>query len=185
MNNAFKIISLLDQKLDAVIDLTLYGRAAIVLGFDNAPEECALSRDVDAVFRKGQAEELLETTNFWEAIESVNAALDKEGLYISHFFEEDQIILQADWRSHRKQINGPWEKISLFRLGDVDMLLSKLMRDDPVDLKDALFIHSSSGMDLETVQHAVRYAKVPPVPEIEEQFEIAARRFFKIIKSSR
>lgn len=179
MNNAVKILTALDQKLNATIDLTLYGRAALVLGFEHAPEECALSQDVDAVFRTGQAEELLATTNFWEAVDAVNAELSDQGLYISHFFEEDQVILRSDWRAHLKKIEGPWNKIDLYRLGDLDLLLSKLMRDDPIDLQDALFIQSSSGLELDMVRHAVRLARIPPIPEIEEQFALATRRFFQ------
>lgn len=55
MNNAKRILACLDRKLNAHIDLTLYGRAAIVLGFECPPDEYALSRDVDAVLWKGQA----------------------------------------------------------------------------------------------------------------------------------
>ncbi len=179
MNNAVKILTTLDQKLNAVVDLTLYGRAALVLGFEHAPQECALSQDVDAVFRKGQAEELLATTNFWEAVESVNAELADQGLYISHFFEEDQVILRPDWHAHVKSIKVPWKNIDLYRLGDLDLLLSKLMRDDPIDLQDALFIQSSSGLDPDMVRQAVRIARIPPIPEIEEQFALATRRFFQ------
>ena len=48
------------------VDLTLYGRAAFVLGFKNAPKEFALSKDIDVILSIGQADELARTTNFWE-----------------------------------------------------------------------------------------------------------------------
>ncbi len=64
MNNAEKILTALDRKLTASVELTLYGRAALFLGFEHPPAEYALSRDVDAVLWKGQAEMLLEILNF-------------------------------------------------------------------------------------------------------------------------
>jgi hypothetical protein len=93
MTNAQRILMLLDAQLTSRIDLTLYGRAALHLGFPSAPEEHALSRDVDAVLWLGQAEELSEKTNFWNAIEHVNQELADQELYISHFFTESQVIL--------------------------------------------------------------------------------------------
>jgi hypothetical protein len=62
------------------VELTLYGRAALHLGFPQAPPEHAMSRDVDAVLWLGQAEELQEKTNFWEAIERVNQELSDQEL---------------------------------------------------------------------------------------------------------
>lgn len=37
MKNAVKILTALDRKLNAVIDLTLYGRAVLVPGFEHVP----------------------------------------------------------------------------------------------------------------------------------------------------
>ena len=68
VNNAECILSALDDKLNTAVELTLYGRAALVLGFKDAPEEFAQSKDIDAILWIGQADELARTTNFWEAI---------------------------------------------------------------------------------------------------------------------
>jgi len=51
VNNALVILDALDQLLEAPVDLTLYGRAALALGFHDPPEEYAWSRDVDVVLR--------------------------------------------------------------------------------------------------------------------------------------
>lgn len=101
MTNAQRILALLDARLTSKVELTLYGRAALHLGFPNAPKEHALSRDVDAVLWLGQAEELGEKTNFWDAIEHVNQELADQELYISHFFTESQVILLPGWYSNR------------------------------------------------------------------------------------
>ncbi len=177
LTNAEQILRSLDSKLNAAVDLTLYGRAAIVLGFKNSPPESALSHDVDAVFWLGQTEELLQSSNFWTAVEAVNRELAGQELYISHFFEENQVILRPDWRSHRVRIQGGWIHLVVHRLGDIDLFLSKLMRDDSLDLADARFIVERAGLTDEQVRAAIASARVPDVPEIREQFEICTRRF--------
>ena len=179
VNHAEKILSALDERLNTVVELTLYGRAALSLGFPSSPVEMALSRDVDAVFWVGQAQELANTTNFWEAVEGVNRFFAEQELYISHFFEETQVILRPQWRQERVKIPGTWERLDLFRLGDVDLLLSKMMRDDPLDLRDALFIARSAGMKKEAIELALKQAHVPNVPEIREQFQICQKKFLQ------
>jgi hypothetical protein len=183
MNNAEIILACLDQKLNARIELTLYGRAALLLGFESPPDEYALSRDVDAVFWKGQAEMLFETTNFWTAVNEVNHELTDQELYISHFFEEDQVILRQDWRIQRIQVKGSWKHLDLSRLGDIDLLLSKLMRDDPIDLEDAMFIYEQGHLDIATLTQAFQDARIPDIAEIKEQFVLASHRFLHAISN--
>lgn len=95
-SNAEKILKALDTHLNSVVELVLYGRAALFLGFPDPPHEFALSKDIDAVMWLGQAEKLHETTNFWDAVNIVNKELEAQGLYITHFFEENQVILTPD-----------------------------------------------------------------------------------------
>ena len=64
MSNAESILGCLAAKLTSEVELTLYGRAALQMGFAAPPEEYALSRDVDAVLWTGQAEALDRDTNF-------------------------------------------------------------------------------------------------------------------------
>ncbi len=118
MNNASRILSLLDKNLNTKVELTLYGRAALRLGFDNPRDEYALSKDIDAVFWIGQAESLLEKTNFWEAVEKVNEELADQELYISHFVTEDQVVLTKSWIRNRDPIKGNWKNLLMFRLHD-------------------------------------------------------------------
>ena len=181
MSNAKRILSLLDRKLEHDVDLTLYGRAALQLGFDSPVEEFAWSKDVDAVLWMGQAEELAATTTFWQAAEELNEELADEGLYISHFFTEDQVILLPDWRQNRACITGPWNHLDLYRLGDADLLLSKLMRDDPIDQADARFIYERSGFSRQDVQKVLSQARVPETPEIKEQFEICSKKLLALM----
>ncbi len=177
MTNAEIILENLDKRLNTKVDLTLYGRVALLLGFAGAGDEYALSRDVDGVLWVGQAEELLNQSNFWEAVEAVNQELSDHNLYISHFFEETQVILRPDWRSQRVAIPGAWRRIKLHRLGDEDLFLSKLMRYDPQDLKDARFIAERAGWSQERLTQIIRQARVPDIPEIREQFALCAGMF--------
>jgi hypothetical protein len=176
VNNARRILDGLDARLHAAVELTLYGRAALSLGFPSPREEFAWSLDVDAVLWTGQAEELLAQGNFWPAVESLNQDLAPSGLYISHFFVEDQVILRSDWRQHRVAIPGSWRWLRLHRLGDVDLLLSKLMRDDPQDQSDALFIAERAGLSKEAIRAAAAQARVPDLVEIREQFSICLQK---------
>jgi len=170
MTNAERILLALDAKLAKRVDLTLYGRAALQLGFVPPPEDAALSRDVDAVLRMGQAEEMNENTNFWDAAEAVNRELAGDDLYISHFFVEDQVILTPEWFSQRVSIPGSWKRMDLFRLGNADLLLSKLMRNDPIDCRDALFIARTAGFSVADVQTLAQRARVPQSSELQSEF---------------
>ena len=105
MTHAEKLLAAVDERLSGSVELTLYGRAALHLGFPGLPPEYALSRDVDAV------------------------------------------------------------------------LLSKLMRDDPIDRADAQLIVKTAPLSSEQIHLAIQSARVPAVPEIAEQFERCSKRF--------
>jgi lysyl-tRNA synthetase class 2 len=179
VNNAERILSALDTELNKSVELTLYGRAAFVLGYKDAPEEFARSRDIDAILWIGQADELSRTTNFWEAVEAVNREFRDQELYISHLFEEDQVIVTSKWRDQRVRINQTWNKLEVYRLGDVDLFLSKLMRNDPQDIADAQFVADRAGWSQKIIARIIGSARVPDIPEIREQFFICAAHFLR------
>jgi hypothetical protein len=181
VSNAERILTLLDRKLEHDVELTLYGRAALQLGFESPPDEFASSKDVDAVLWLGQAEELASTTTFWEAANALNDELAVEGLYISHFFTEDQIILTPEWRKKRIRLPGPWTHLDLYRLGNADLLLSKLMRDDPIDQADARFICERGGIARQELEQILVQARVPEAAEIKEQLEICSNKLLALI----
>lgn len=177
MNRAEIILATLDRYLQSRVELTLFGRAAMALGFSDPPPEFGLSLDVDGVLWNGQAEELLERTNFWSAVELANAELADAKLYISHFFQEDQVVLSPAWRTRRAALPGAWNRLTLFRLGDEDLFLSKLMRVDPQDLADARFVAGRAGWTPAQIRTILKEARVPGIPEIREQFELCSREF--------
>ena len=176
MTNAEIILRELDRRLSSRVELNLFGRAALSLGFEHPREEFGHSLDVDAVLPVGAAEAFLENTNFWKAVEQTNEALAPRDLYVSHFFTEDQVILTERWMEKRIPIQGDWERITLFRLSDEDLLLSKLMRDDPHDFEDALFIVETRDWNGADVKAIVNQARIPDSSEIREEFAKARDR---------
>ena len=51
------------------------------------------------------------------------------------------------------------------------------MRDDPIDRADAMFIVRAAPLSIDQIRMTILAARVPPVPEIDEQFRICTRRF--------
>lgn len=171
---AHRILGELDSRLNSPVELTIYGRAAFFLGFPDPPPQFSQSLDVDAILWLGQADELDAKTNFWEALEETNLALESQGFYMSHLFEEDQVILTAGWRAQRVAIAGEWKWLNLTRLSDKDLFLSKLMRDDPQDREDALFIVRRNGWNEGDIKVFFEEALVPDLQEIRDEFEKAS-----------
>ncbi|MEJ6581388.1 MAG: hypothetical protein QNL33_19195 [Akkermansiaceae bacterium] len=170
---AHRILSELDRHLDSPVELTLYGRAAFFLGFPDPPPQFSQSLDVDAILWLGQADELEANTNFWEALEETNLALKSEGYYMSHLFEENQVILTEGWREERASISGAWKHLCLTGLPDKDLFLSNLMRDDPQDREDALFIVRRNDWKVGTITEFFEEAVIPDLQEIHDEFDKA------------
>lgn len=179
MNYAQKILSELDSHLTSAVELSLYGRAAFLLGFEDPAPEFSQSLDVDGVLWMGQAEYLFEETNFWSALETTNENLESENLYMSHLFEENQVILSKDWKKNRVSIAGAWKHLTLLRLSDEDLLLSKLMRDDPQDRHDARFIISRNNWTVDHLMTLFSKARIPDLQELHDEFGKASAKLLK------
>ena len=80
MINSERIVRELDSHLDHEVRLVLYGRAAIALGFNDAPDRVKHSLDVDAIIPMSAAETFRADLAFWHAQEATNRSLKKEGL---------------------------------------------------------------------------------------------------------
>src|SRR5205085_10052102 len=107
MINAERIVSVLDLKLDHEVTLIIYGRAAIALGFTNPPEAIAQTLDVDGIIPTSRMHIFRSDLAFWDAQEATNFELEKEGLYITHLFEAEQIFLRRNWEQHLIPISRP------------------------------------------------------------------------------
>jgi hypothetical protein len=107
MINSERILRTLDENLDHSVELTVFGRAALALGFPDAPAAIERTLDVDGIIPLSQVRQLEEDIQFWIALEKTNRELASADLYLTHLFQEDQIALAPGWIDRRKPINRP------------------------------------------------------------------------------
>ncbi len=175
MSNAERIALALDELLEREVSLVVYGRAAIALGFRDVPESVKLSLDVDVILRFSEGPALDTDDPFWEAQVLVNKKLRKEGLYMTHLFQEDQVFLRPDWNAHIVPILRPSTRwLKLFRPHTVDLILTKMMRgDDPQDMDDVAFLVRHDGITREMMEPAFATVRMPDLVEYRDAFERA------------
>ena len=183
MDNASLILQTLDQQLDHPVRLILYGRAALQLGFSNAPSETAQSKDVDGIVPLGDLDALSADEQFWDAQEATNTELRPRGLYITHLFRADQVFLRRDWEQHLLPMTRPplrW--LRLFRPATLDLILTKMMRgEDAQDMADIAFMVHHDGVTAEQIEAAIAQAVIPDLQELREAFERAKPRVREIV----
>jgi hypothetical protein len=172
MSHAETILQTLDRHLTIPVPLILYGRAALALGFNPPLPAAALSLDVDVILTVAQSAELDNCPAFWEALDAANTELQNAGLYLTHLFEESQVILRPEWKEHLAALPlSGLKKLQLFRPHALDLLLTKMMRGaDPQDMEDAGFIIRSASLTQRDVETAIRQARLPEVSEIRDAF---------------
>ena len=185
MSNAATILRALDRHLTKATPLVLYGRAALVLGFPHPPPDTAFSMDVDVILTREQSATLDDDVAFWAALEGTNADLAPSGLYVTHLFDEDQVILRPQWQDFLVAVHLPdcrW--LTLSRPHALDLLLTKMMRGlDPQDMADAQFIIQAEALTVDQVSEAIRTARLPEVEEIRAAFHEAKARVLEMAKA--
>lgn len=174
-DNPTEVLLTLDRELDHEVSLVLYGRAALYLGFPNAPAEFGTTQDVDGIIRLSQLSALIEDDGFWEAQERANRILESRGLYITHLFSEDQVFLRPEWEQHLVPVPQPETRwLRLFRPHAVDLILTKMMRgNDPQDMEDVAFLVRKSGVTLAEMEVAFQQVRIPDLWELRDAFERA------------
>jgi hypothetical protein len=186
MSNAERILQRLDQYLNHEVPLVIYGRAAVALGFKDPPEVVKHSLDVDVIVRAAQTEALRADENFWQAQETANRDLEKDGLYITHLFEADQIFLRRDWEQYLVPIQRPMLRwLRLFRPSTVDLILTKMMRgDDQQDMEDVAFLIRHDSITSAQIEAAFSDAVIPDLEELREAFERAKPRVRELARKA-
>jgi hypothetical protein len=184
MDNASVILTTLDGHLDHRVRLVLYGRAALQLGFANAPREIAQSNDVDAIVPLGDLDALNGDHGFWDAQEATNVQLRSQGLYITHLFRADQIFLRPDWIEHLVTIERPPTRwLQLFRPHTLDLILTKMMRgEDAQDFADIEFLARHDRVSPDQIEMAINQAVIPDLAELREAFERAKPRVRELVR---
>ena len=171
MSNPEIIALALDRHLRKPTRLILYGRAAIGLGYANTPSEIYSTFDVDVILPQLEIETIEHDDQFWDALEQTNAELEPTGLYLTHLFVDDQVILTPDWLNHLVPIRLPnLANLQLARPSTGDLILTKMMRVDPQDRDDIKFL-------LSELDHLDRFrcdflerARLPDIEEIQSAF---------------
>ena len=140
--NPERLLVALDESLDHQVQLIIYGRSALWLGFDHPPAVAAATFDVDAIVPDAQVQALADDSRFWDARDAVNRRFKAEGLYITHLFPESEVFLRRDWAEHIIPITLlRLNHLDLFRPATVDLVLTKMMRgNDEQDMADAEFM---------------------------------------------
>lgn len=175
MNNAERILTTLDRELDHPVELVLFGRAAIALGFDAAPDEVGRSLDVDVLLPRDWVAALDRDDQFWRAQEATNLKLHRSGLYITHLFTEDQVFIRPGWLAEIVPINKlPTRWLKLSRPSTIDLILTKMMRGaDEVDSADLKFLIHHDRVTVAQLSEAMSEVVIPDLPEFRELFEQA------------
>jgi hypothetical protein len=180
MNNPLRILQAFDRHLTAPTELTLFGRAALALGYPNSPAAFGATSDVDAILPLAWLEAADENLGFWEAQQRTNAELAAEGLYLTHLFRELEVILTPDWLSHRVRVPAELARLTLFRPSTLDLILTKMARGDENDLADIRFLLQQEPLTAEQLSAAFERTRVPDVAEIRELFRGAQPKVLAI-----
>jgi len=171
LSNPERILRTLDSHLERETRIILFGRAALNLGFGKAGSRFGQTMDVDAILPSVEMRKIEADDQFWKAIELTNKSLLAEGLYVSHLFADEQVVLTPDWLSKIVPIAaGEFKHLRLFRPSAVDFILTKMMRNDPQDIEDIRFILSQERVGALDLDRAFDAAKPLEVPELQEIF---------------
>lgn len=183
MNNPLHILQTLDRHLTKPAEITIFGRAALALGFQNSPASFATTHDVNAILPLSWLTAGDQNLDFWEAQQKTNTELESSGLYITHLFRELEIILTLDWLSRRIRIPLEQRKLAVFRPATLDLVLTKMARGDENDLADIRFLLQQETISADQLRTAFARARVPDVPEIQELFRVSQPKVLALIST--
>ena len=184
MNNPLLILQTLDRHLDHPVELTLYGRAALALGFPAHEPRHETTQDVDAIIPLAQLDELRADEQFWNARDATNAELAERGLYLTHLFTEADVFLRPDWLTRRVPIADGFAHLRLFRPATLDLILTKMMRGaDPEDLSDIEFLLKHEPATNAELQAAFARVRLPDIQELRDAFRAAQPRVLALAEA--
>jgi len=184
VNNPLLILQTLDRHLDHPVELTLYGRGALALGFPSHEAKHETTQDVDAIIPLVQLDELRADGQFWDARDATNAELAERGLYLTHLFTEADVFLRPEWLSRRLPILSSFAHLRLLRPATIDFILTKMMRgDDREDLSDIEFLLRQEPITEAELRTAFGCARLPEIQELHDAFRAARPKVLQIARS--
>ncbi|HRG54733.1 MAG TPA: hypothetical protein PLG56_01750 [Lacunisphaera sp.] len=172
MNNPERILHTLDRHLRQQTRIVLFGRAALALGYPDAPQEFGVTQDVDALLPAVEMTRIEADRQFWDALEAANTELEPTGLYMTHLFTDEQVVLTSAWLQALVPIPPTlaFRHVELARPSGIDLILTKMMRNDPQDLQDIRFLLGREKYSAAHLLRAFADARVPAIAEIGEAF---------------
>jgi hypothetical protein len=183
VNNPLLILQTLDRHLDHPVELTLYGRAALALGFSSHEPRHETTQDVDAIIPMAQLDPLRSDAQFWDACDATNGELSERGLYLTHLFTEADVFLLPDWLGRRVPIPGSFAHLKLLRPAAVDLILTKMMRGaDPEDLSDVEFLLRQEPVTDAELRAAFDRIRLPDIQELRDAFRAAQPKVLALAK---
>ncbi len=100
---------------------------------------------------------------------------------MTHLFSDDQLILTPDWLLRIVALPSPgWHHLQGFRPATLDLMLTKMMREDPQDLTDIQFLLEQEPIPREVLRAAFATARVPEIDEIRVAFAANQSRVLAI-----
>jgi hypothetical protein len=183
MSNPLRILTALDKHLTLPAEITLFGRAALALGYSQTPSHFHNTQDVDGILPLAWLQPPNQHEDFWQAVHRTNAELETDGLYLTHLFGELDVILQPDWIDRRLRLDVRLEKLVVFRPATIDLILTKMARADDDDLQDIRFLLQQDALNRQQLTTAFARARVPDVPEIQELFNRAQPKVLALAAS--
>ena len=186
LSNPERLLLALDALLDHRVNLVLYGRSAVWLGFENPPPAVGATKDVDAIIRMSQLDELVNDEQFWDSRDAVNEQFKGEDMYITHLFQENQVFLRSDWLAHLVPLAKPvTRQLDLFRPATIDLILTKMMRgNDEWDMQDIEFMLHHDKISLAVITQAMNEAVIPDEQEYRDAFEKARVRVLELARQA-
>lgn len=180
MSNPLRILRVFEANLHSRSEIIIFGRAALALGFPNAPCDFHLTKDVDAIlpFEWLAAED--ESVDFWLAQQKTNTELSPDGLYLTHLFRESEVIVRVDWLKYRVGLPLQLAKLDVYRPAVIDLVLTKMARGDAQDIEDIQFLLEQEPILVDSLQEAFVRARVPDVEEIRDLFLAAQPKVLEL-----
>ena len=170
-SNTLRILATLDKYLRSEIDLVVYGKSALHLLFEG-DRRISLTNDVDLIVPELQVQVFDKRIDFWDALEKTNQDLEKSSLYLTHIFDEKQIILHPNWYSNKVKIQmDKLNYLNIYVPSPLDLILTKMMRVDPLDRSDIVFIFENAEIKSQELRNYCIEAVCPNQEEIRDAFE--------------
>lgn len=163
MKNSEFILATLDECLKErlVVPLHLTGGAALDLVYGIQ----RFSEDVDCLCTLAEAP-MIESDVFQNALAETNRRLEPRGLYLTHIFDEEELVHLPDWAS---RLTPPPPGAPVFRhfaydaVSAEDIILSKLTRFDAKDQGDIADLMRACSITRESIDGLLGSTAVPAV----------------------